>query len=196
MLIKSVPNKDEYHCYYKTFSRKCSFQIVKKIIKKKKIFSVIMVKLGKTEVAKEKFYAVKKYIRNSGANVDNIIISKSVKTKLNSKYMIEYLDKVIIPKVLIMPKMIGYVKTFKVEDKINKLMSLFIDDEKLLEKYKAIWTKIEGLKNFNLNAFLALDDRYIKTIIRAYVDTNYTNFAGLSVPEDDIECESFIVKYI
>ena len=155
-----------------------------------------MVKLGKTEVAKEKFYAVKKYIRNSGANVDNIIISKSVKTKLNSKYLIEYLDKVIIPKVLIMPKMIGYVKTFKVEDKINKLMSLFIDDEKLLEKYKAIWTKIEGLKNFNLNAFLALDDRYIKTIIRAYVDTNYTNFAGLSVPEDDIECESFIVKYI
>ena len=42
--------------------------------------------------------------------------------------------------------MIGYVQTFKVEDKINKLMSLRIDDEKLLEKYKAIWTKIEDLK--------------------------------------------------
>ena len=41
-----------------------------------------------------------------------------------------------------MPKMRGYVKTFKVKegdkDKNNKLMSLHIDDEKLLEKFKAI----------------------------------------------------------
>ena len=39
--------------------------------------------------------------------------------------------------------MSGYVKTFTIEDKINKLISFCIDDEKLLEKYKAIWTKIE-----------------------------------------------------
>ena len=43
--------------------------------------------------------------------------------------------------------MSGYVKTFKVKDKNNKLMPLCIDDEKLLEKYKTIWTKIEDLKN-------------------------------------------------
>ena len=30
-----------------------------------------------------------------------------------------------------MPKMSGYVKTFRVEDKINKLISFHIDDEKL-----------------------------------------------------------------
>ena len=46
--------------------------------------------------------------------------------------------------------MIGYVKTFKVKEgdksKSNKLMSFHIDVEKLLEKYKAIWTKIEYLK--------------------------------------------------
>ena len=39
--------------------------------------------------------------------------------------------------------MSGYVKTFKVtegnKDKNNKLMSFRIDDEKLLEKYKAIY---------------------------------------------------------
>ena len=39
--------------------------------------------------------------------------------------------------------MSGYVKTSKVENKMNKLMCFRIDDEKLLEKYKAIWTKIE-----------------------------------------------------
>ena len=34
--------------------------------------------------------------------------------------------------------MSGYVKTFKVEDKNNKLMAFHRDDEKLLEKYKTI----------------------------------------------------------
>ena len=43
--------------------------------------------------------------------------------------------------------MSGYVKIFRVKegdkDKNNKLMSFRIDDEKLLEKYKVIWSKIE-----------------------------------------------------
>ena len=47
-----------------------------------------------------------------------------------------------------------YVKTFKVKDgdkhKNNKLMYFHINDEKLLEKYKTIWTKIEDLKNIKL----------------------------------------------
>ena len=36
--------------------------------------------------------------------------------------MIGYLDKAIRPIVLIMPKMSGYVKTFKVKEGNNKLM--------------------------------------------------------------------------
>ena len=68
--------------------------------------------------------------------------------------------------------MAGYVKTFKVKDednyKNNKLMSFRVDDEKLLEKHKTIWTKIEDLKNIKLNALLVYDDRYIKTEIRTY----------------------------
>ena len=63
--------------------------------------------------------------------------------------MIGYLDKYIRLLVLIMPKISGYVKKFKVEDKINKLMPFLVDDEKLLEKYKAIWIKIEDLKILN-----------------------------------------------
>ena len=59
----------------------------------------------------------KKPIKSWDVNVDNIVISKFVKTKTNSKYLIGYLDKDIRPLVLIMPKMSGYVKTFKDEDK-------------------------------------------------------------------------------
>ena len=40
-------------------------------------------------------------------------------------------------------------------------MSLHIDDEKLLKKYKAIWTKIDNLKSIELNALPVYDDRYI-----------------------------------
>ena len=82
-----------------------------------------MIKFEKTEIAKETFYAAKKPLKIWDVNVDNIVVSKLVKTKTNSKYLTGYLDKNIRPLVLIMPKMSGYVKTFNVEDKINKLMS-------------------------------------------------------------------------
>ena len=84
----------------------------------------------------------KKTVKSWNVNVNNIVISKIIKAKTNSKYLTGYLDKAIGPLVLIMPKMSGYVKIFKVKDgdevKINKLMSFRIDDEKLLKKYKAI----------------------------------------------------------
>ena len=91
-----------------------------------------MTKLGKAGKAKEKIYAAKKPMKIWDVNVDNIVISKLVKTKTNSKYLIGYLDKDIRPLVLIMAQMSGYVKTFKNEDKINKLMSFCIDDEKYM----------------------------------------------------------------
>ena len=69
--------------------------------------------------------------------------------KTNTKYLIGYLDKVMRPLVLIMPKMSGYVKAFKVKDgdkdKNNKLKCFCMDNEKLLENYKALCTNIEDL---------------------------------------------------
>ena len=40
-------------------------------------------------------------------------------------------------------------------------MSFRIDDEKLFQKYKAIWTKIEDLVNIELNTSPVYDDTYI-----------------------------------
>ena len=76
--------------------------------------------------------------------------------------MIGYLDKAIRPLVLIKSKISGYVKTFKDEDKISKSNFFRIDDEKLLEKYKTIGTKIEDLTSIRLNALPVYDNRYIK----------------------------------
>ena len=63
-------------------------------------------------------------------------------------------------------------------------MSFRIDDKRLLEKYKAIWTKIEDFKNIELYPLTVYDDRYIKNKIRTYGDNVYTNFHGLNVTED------------
>ena len=98
------------------------------------------------------------------------------------------------PLVLVMPRTSGYIQTFKVEDKNNELMSFRIDHKKLLEKYGAIWTKIEDLQDIiKLKALPVYDDGYIKTKIRTYDNRVYTNICGLNVPENDVECESFTV---
>ena len=64
-----------------------------------------MLRFAEREIANEKFYATKKPIQIWDVNVDNIVHSKLVKTKTNSKYLIGYFDKAIRPLVLTMPKM-------------------------------------------------------------------------------------------
>ena len=95
--------------------------------------------------------------------------------------------------------MSGQVKTFKVKDgdrnKKNNLTSFCIDDGKLLEKYKSVWTKIENVKNIELNVLSAYDNRQIKNKITTYNDKVYTNFRSLNVPED-VKFESITATYI
>ena len=77
--------------------------------------------------------------------------------------LIGYLDDVIMLLVLILPKMSGYVNAFKdryeFKKKNNDLMSLHIDDNKLSEKCKTIWTMMEDLKKLNwmLCQFIMID---------------------------------------
>ena len=53
-----------------------------------------MLRFRETEEAKT-VYGAKKPINIWDVNVNNIVVSKLVETKANSKYLIEYLDKVI-----------------------------------------------------------------------------------------------------
>ena len=87
-----------------------------------------------------------------------------------------------------MPKLSGFFKKFKIEDKNNKLISFCIDNKKLLEKYKVTLTKTEEPRKIELNSSV-YDDKCIKTELRTYGYKVYTNFCGLNVPQYDIECE-------
>ena len=72
------------------------------------------------------------------------------------------LHNVVIPikSVLNKGKTHYYYKTFEVKDgdkdKNNKLMPFLINDDKLLQKYKAIWTKIEDSKIYWMKCFTSL----------------------------------------
>ena len=54
-----------------------------------------MLRFREKKVTKESFYATKNPLKNWYVNVDNIIISRLIETKTNSKYLIGYLDKAI-----------------------------------------------------------------------------------------------------
>ena len=64
-----------------------------------------MVRFGEREreIAKERFYAAKRSMTIWDVNIDNIVFSKLVKAKTNSKYLIGDLDKAIKSLVLIIP---------------------------------------------------------------------------------------------
>ena len=66
---------------------------------------------------RKKIYVVKRPVKICDVHVDNIVISKLVETKTDSKYLngIKF-HKAIRPLVLIMHKMSGFVKKFKVKD--------------------------------------------------------------------------------
>ena len=72
--------------------------------------------IWRKKVTKEKLSTAKKSIQIWDVNINNIVISILIETKTNSKYLIGFSDKAIRPLVLIMPKVSGYVKTFKAKD--------------------------------------------------------------------------------
>ena len=199
ILINIVLNKDKNHYYYKIFLGKCLYQLAKKQ-SQKSFLQYSNSEIYNEQSNKRKVLCWQKPIKIWDVKVDNIVISKLIEIKVNSKYLIGYLDKAIRPLVSIMPQIREYVKTFKVKDedkdKKNKLMFFRIDDEKLLQKYKAISTKIEDLKNIKLNSIPVYDNGYIKTKVKTYGDKFCTNFRGLNVADDYIECEFFTVIFI
>ena len=62
------------------------------------------------------FFVSKKPIKIWDIDVDNIVISKLVKTKTNSKYLIGIKFHKAIRPLVLMFKMSGYVRTFKVKE--------------------------------------------------------------------------------
>ena len=70
--------------------------------------------------------------------------------------------------ILTLPKMRGYVNTFKekgeYKNKYNKLMYLCIDGEKISERYKTIWAKTA---NFNKYLIILKMTKFKQEIVQS-----------------------------
>ena len=64
-----------------------------------------MFRFGKKKVEKDKFLWHKNVKNMRDVNVDNLVISKLIETKSNTKYLREYLDEVVRPLFLKFRKM-------------------------------------------------------------------------------------------
>ena len=139
-----------------------------------------MLRFDERKVAKEEVYGAKKAMNSWDVNVNKIVISNLIEAQNNFKYLIGYFDEFIRLLVLMLPKMSGYVTTFKNGDrdkdnnKNNELMFFHINNEKLLESVKTFGLRLKNSKNIELNALSVYGDTYVKPKIRACGDNVYT----------------------
>ena len=93
------------------------------------------------------FYGTKKPTKNRDVDVNNMVTPKLIEKKTNSKNFIGSLGTCIRPLVLILPKISGYVKKFKVKegdkDKNKKLMPFLKDDDKYYKIIKPLGLRLK-----------------------------------------------------
>ena len=74
-----------------------------------------------------------------------LMLIKLIETNCSFKYMIDYLDDVIRPLVLVLPKLKGHVKNFKAEN--NMLMSFCIGEYQKSMEHFGLKLEIQKMLN-------------------------------------------------
>ena len=103
------------------------------------------------------------------------------------KYYIGYIvDNNVIPLVLLLPAMSGWIKYF---ENSGKNMSFKIEDDEVYMKYKSIWNKVKKLLGgIKLSSDVIYDDQYIKAKVKTFKMVK-TLFIDDIIPEKRVECE-------
>ena len=149
------------------------------------------------KIEKSDFYKNKKINRIDEIDVNNILISKkeSYGTKNSFKYFIGYNDNDIIRSLCIrLPQMTGYVRKFNE----NTTMSFRVNDEQLLKNYNRIWEKVEKLMkiDFESKPVHGNGDKYVKTNIKIYAKSIFTNFHNKKMPKEKTPCKCLSIIMI
>ena len=111
-------------------------------------------------MANEEIYVAKKSTKIWNVDVDNIVISKLIKTSNIFKCFIGYIDDVVRPLVLILTKTGLWnanvysfkdkgSNRYKENNKINKLIPFCIDGDKVLKSIKPSGLKFKTCKMLN-----------------------------------------------
>ena len=81
--------------YYNILLEKYSYQLEKKVIIKCFLTSKMLRAKSRKKIAEKTFCGATTAMENQDVDVNNIVITKLIKIKTDSKYLIGYLDKVI-----------------------------------------------------------------------------------------------------
>ena len=139
------------------------------------------------EVTKKEFYESKQGIRLKDIIVKNIVVSKKI--EINDKVIKYYtgyiIDDNVIPLILLLPIMLGWIKYF---ENGGKSMSFKIEDNEVYVKYNNIWNRVKDLlRGIRLSSDVIYDHKYLKTKEKAFK----TLFSD-NISEERIECECII----
>ena len=85
--------------------------------------------------------------------------------------------------------MTGYIRVS--ENKNTITMSLRVNDEQPFKKYNEIRKKVEKLMriDFENKPTYGYDDKYIKTKIKTYTDSIFTNFHNKKMSKEKVPCK-------
>ena len=138
---------------------------------------------GDIEVIKKEFYENKKGIKLKDVIVENIVVSNKIKVndEIGKEFIGYIVDDNVIPLVLFLPVMSGWIKYFENGAKI--------EDDEVYVKYNSIWNKIKKLLGgVKLSSDVIYDDQYIKTKVQTFKIVK-TLFSDDIIPEERVECE-------
>ena len=149
------------------------------------------------KIKRSSFYKNKKTNNIEDIDVNNILVSKKEPygTKNSLKYFIGYIDNDIIrPLCIRLPQMTGYARKFNE----NATVSFIVKDKKLSKKYSKIWETIEGLMKitFESKPIYGEDVKYIKTKIKTYAGSVFTNFHNRKMPKEKAPCKCLSIIMI
>ena len=135
------------------------------------------------EISKKIFYENKQGIRLKNIIIKNIVVSNKIKINDKiSKVFIRYIiDHNVIPLILLLPVMSGWIKYF---ENGRKNLSFKIEDNDVYVNYNNIWNKIKDLLgNVKLSCDVTYDDQYIKTRVKTFENIK-TLFSNGIIPEE------------
>ena len=123
---------------------------------------------GNVETSKKSFYKSKQGTKLKDIDIKNIVVSNKI--KINDKIVKYYfgyiVDDNVIPLILLLPIMSGWIKYF---ENGGKNMSFNIEDDDVYVKYNNISNKIKNLLNgIRLTSDVIYGDKYIKTKVKTF----------------------------
>ena len=127
----------------------------------------------------------KKGIKLNDIIIKNIVVSNKI--KINDKIVKYYIGHIVddvIPLILLLPNMSGWIKYF---EQGGKNMSFKIEDDDVYIKYNNIWNKIKDLlSGIRLSSDVIYDEKYIKTKVKDY-GNSVGLFSNNIIPKEKTE---------